>query len=104
MVKIMAIPDSIGLFGCFTKETTTLGIAQQAQLTFDIEDSNALAESSMLTPSQRRGGCAVKKEVAKQPCSAQTGWSGRRQCKLRRPDHPVRSFKGGFAIFLLMSR
>jgi len=30
----------------------------------------------------RRGGCAVMKNVAKHPCSAQTGWSNMTQTRI----------------------
>src|SRR6476659_8102446 len=42
----------------------------------------------------RRGGCAVMKDVAKHPCSAQTGWSNMTQTRspeimVNRPFRPL---------------
>jgi hypothetical protein len=50
-----------------------------------------------------RGGCALMKNVAKHPCSAQTGWSkttpNPHSETFWEIDHPVRSIRSGFAIF-----
>src|SRR5437899_2237692 len=63
-----------------------------------------LRSANKFPSSQRRGGCAVKYEVAKPPYSAQTGWSVRRNLASRRTDHPVRSFQMSLRDILLMSR
>jgi hypothetical protein len=48
------------------------------------------------------GWMRVKKIVETHPSTAQSGWSTTKYLSIR--DHPVRSFKGGFAPFYLMSR
>src|SRR4030095_16539693 len=52
-----------------------------------------------------RGGCASKEESAKPPNRRRRGGgSGSKAFLLIVNHHPVRSIKGSFAIFLLMSR
>src|SRR5215831_7839101 len=48
----------------------------------------------------RRGGCGIKKILAKPTLAPQTGWSLTRYTP-GVTDHPVRSNKGGFAAFSL---
>src|SRR6266436_8838339 len=58
----------------------------------------------------RRGGCGFNKKAAKPPKRPQTGWSLTSHDSRTHSatwfvsDHPVRSIKGGFAPFFLMSR
>ena len=62
------------------------------------------SQASVFPSSQRRGGCASNKKLRSHRIGADGVVSSAKSLRFRRSDHPVRSFKGGYATFLLLSR
>ena len=88
------------------------GVGQEIMHPFDQHHPSSAAQLSKLAkrlgergspPQLRRGGCAIKKRCGASLIRADgVVWSGNRTSFDQH--HPVRSIKGGCAVFFLMSR